>query len=435
MSHVDDGQVHAYLDRQLEFADRAAREALEAHVAECPECAARLDEARTLHGRAAAILHNSEPVAVEPPPFEAVVDRAAVVAPTVARVRTLKRTRTLAWAASVVLAIGVGWYARFSTSAPAQDAALEARLQPESGVAATPRFSNAQQTEAPAAADDRDEQPSPAAPPVTARTRALADEAAAGPAVVSIEEQVQAAAADPRARGAGARSQDTIALAETNEAFLEAPSIVADQRQARKLQARADDRLEQEAAPAANRAAAPQAGPDSMARERRRVVDQLARSRVAPLPADIDSVAREIIGGQPRDFASVAGYIADGVAWLPVDLRAAESILGRPVVGVPGLEIIGVASTEPGREPVVIRVVQQLPSGDSLELLQVKSTTEADEVSGALQPRGRTVGAGGVSPAVASVTIGDLVVTGRAAIPIDSLGALLERLRDAPHPD
>ncbi len=110
MSHVDEGQIHAYLDRQLEFAESAAREALEAHVAECAGCAALLGDASTLHAEATAVLRRSEPIAHDPPPFEVVTARADGNAGR--RTTTLARLRTLAWAASIVLAVAVGWYAR-----------------------------------------------------------------------------------------------------------------------------------------------------------------------------------------------------------------------------------------------------------------------------------------------------------------------------------
>ncbi|MCH8939334.1 MAG: zf-HC2 domain-containing protein, partial [Gemmatimonadetes bacterium] len=56
MSHVNEGQIHAYLDRQLEFADQAARERFETHVAECSDCTVLLEEARAIHARATGML-------------------------------------------------------------------------------------------------------------------------------------------------------------------------------------------------------------------------------------------------------------------------------------------------------------------------------------------------------------------------------------------
>jgi Putative zinc-finger len=53
MSHPDEGQIHAWLDGAL---PAAAGDALEAHVASCTECAARVAEARGLVAAASRIL-------------------------------------------------------------------------------------------------------------------------------------------------------------------------------------------------------------------------------------------------------------------------------------------------------------------------------------------------------------------------------------------
>ena len=117
MSHVDKGQIHAYLDRQLEFAEAEARERFDAHVSECAQCAALVEQERSFHGRAAAVLEQSEPDLVEAPAFDDIVARATDRSKS-ASVKKLNRTRSLAWAASIVLAVAVGWYARFPVSSP-----------------------------------------------------------------------------------------------------------------------------------------------------------------------------------------------------------------------------------------------------------------------------------------------------------------------------
>ncbi len=130
MSHVDEGQLHAYLDRQA--AAGAAGEAgagagaeggagaaepetqlIERHLLECTECRARLEEARRLRDRAADILRAAGPARIPAPPFEEVLARSRREG-TRRRIVRLSRLQTLAWAATVVLAVGVGWYARGS---------------------------------------------------------------------------------------------------------------------------------------------------------------------------------------------------------------------------------------------------------------------------------------------------------------------------------
>lgn len=100
MSHVDEGTLHAYLDGELTPVEVGR---LESHLAGCAACRARLDEERALIERAARLLD----AAVPPGPARA--------APPL---HQLRRSRSgwrklqvpLAWAATIVLALGLGWY-------------------------------------------------------------------------------------------------------------------------------------------------------------------------------------------------------------------------------------------------------------------------------------------------------------------------------------
>ena len=97
MSHVDDGMLHGYLDGALSALD-AVR--IERHVAECAACQQRLDAARGLIQRAARLLEWASPPA----------DRAA---PPLAELRPHVPPRwrvPVAWAATIVLALGAGVY-------------------------------------------------------------------------------------------------------------------------------------------------------------------------------------------------------------------------------------------------------------------------------------------------------------------------------------
>ncbi len=99
MSHVDEGALHAYLDGELPSAERAA---LEAHIAQCESCRAQLVEERALLDRANALLGAARPLERPVPSFEQ-LRRAPKRSPW--RVRT-----PVAWAASIVLALGFGYY-------------------------------------------------------------------------------------------------------------------------------------------------------------------------------------------------------------------------------------------------------------------------------------------------------------------------------------
>src|SRR5216110_2221922 len=111
MSHADEGTLHAYLDGELPSAERAA---LEAHLAECATCRATLAEERALLERASALLGAARPVERPAPPFEQ-LRRALQRSPWHVR-------RSFAWAASVVLALGLGYYIRNPRLAPGRAA-------------------------------------------------------------------------------------------------------------------------------------------------------------------------------------------------------------------------------------------------------------------------------------------------------------------------
>src|SRR5437667_9930304 len=100
MCHVYTGTLNAYL-----AVERQAVEAhdLEAHVAQCRECRVRLDEERALIARADELLGLAAPPDRAVPPFRP-GDREPPV-------RLWWRVRLpLAWAATVVLALGAGLY-------------------------------------------------------------------------------------------------------------------------------------------------------------------------------------------------------------------------------------------------------------------------------------------------------------------------------------
>jgi Putative zinc-finger len=100
MSHVDEGTLHAYLDGELPPNERRD---LDAHLAQCATCKALLADERALFERSTALLASTRPVERPAPPFEQ-VRRAP---------RRAWYLRTaVPWAASIVLAIGLGYYLR-----------------------------------------------------------------------------------------------------------------------------------------------------------------------------------------------------------------------------------------------------------------------------------------------------------------------------------
>jgi hypothetical protein len=106
MSHVDDGTLHAYLDGELTAVESGR---LDAHLAACQACRGRLEEERALIERASKLLSR----AVPPTPV-----RAAPPLHELRQRRVMWRLRMpLAWAATILFAVGIGWFLRGRTTA------------------------------------------------------------------------------------------------------------------------------------------------------------------------------------------------------------------------------------------------------------------------------------------------------------------------------
>jgi hypothetical protein len=112
MSHVDDGELTAYADGAYPANDPEALR-IAAHLSTCGNCRTRLEQSHELRDRAAAILAYAVPADVAAPSF------ATLQAQAVTPRRTRGRTFPLAWAASIVMAIGLGWFTRDALRPPA----------------------------------------------------------------------------------------------------------------------------------------------------------------------------------------------------------------------------------------------------------------------------------------------------------------------------
>jgi hypothetical protein len=119
MSHVDDGTLHAYLDGALSE-EEPTRDELEAHLGVCADCRVRLEVALADRDRSREILGLLAPHEILTPPFEEMLARReAREAPGRPGTRggSGRGSRRmgparLAWAASILLALGGGWMAR-----------------------------------------------------------------------------------------------------------------------------------------------------------------------------------------------------------------------------------------------------------------------------------------------------------------------------------
>ncbi len=109
MSHVDEGTLHAYADGELASRQHAE---VEEHLSLCAECRARLEEARAATGRAAELLAELEPGPVHAPAWREIEERASARARAAPRRSWIKPS--LAAAAVIVVAFGLGWFSRAS---------------------------------------------------------------------------------------------------------------------------------------------------------------------------------------------------------------------------------------------------------------------------------------------------------------------------------
>ncbi len=119
MSHVDEGTLHAYADGELTSRQQTE---VEAHLSLCADCQARLEEARAAIGRASELLAELEPGPMHAPAWREMEERASARAREAPRRSWLKPS--LAAAAMIAIAFGIGWFSRASL----YDAALRPEL-------------------------------------------------------------------------------------------------------------------------------------------------------------------------------------------------------------------------------------------------------------------------------------------------------------------
>jgi len=387
MSHIDEGQLHAYLDDESgALTDRAA---VERHLETCAGCRERLQTERKLRERAAAILSGSGPGAVSAPPFDDIVARSRA-----ARVRSrylrLNRLTALGWAAVIFLAVGVGWIARgtVGVDSPTQEIAAAPGDSAPLGFGVLAQGEVPEERAAPATGE---------AEPAASGRGAARRERSQPTVMTKSETQAEGHAATP----------------EQNE-----PQLLAEaEREERPEEA---DRLAAVAAPAA-----PAAAPERQA-------EAFADADEARNRAVADDARLSVVGGVRADAPQDVLEALD--TWRVAGSDSAEQHIGGPVLTVPELPVLAYQVGEVGGTPTV-RVVQQLPSGEPLELIQRRADAEqigavSGVVSAMEQARYKrdSVDVEGPAEAVATVARGAYLITGRAAIPTDSLVALLKSI-------
>ena len=392
MQHVDEGQLHAYLDGELTEPGEDPRE-VERHLAECAECRATMDGVRLLRERGRALL--VDPLPVEQPPFDAVIARARRPAPRPAA--SPRRAARLAWAASLVVALGAGWLARdLLRQEPAPGMEMAASMEDSS--APTPQAAAAPAQQDAAVAPVQSEESAPVA-------------TAAAPAAPAA---TNAAGRAGQAPGEG-EVGGTLALNQpAPPPTVEVEGVVA--------LGYGTQRREIAGGPAAAdqtgvATAPPPPPPPTVA------------APGAPEPAAAAAAARPVAARSARVMAAPFG---DPGGWATVDRGTAEQRLGAPLALVPGLPVLGYELSV-GAEGPAVRVRQRLPGGEVLTLLAQRAAGTARESTRSRAPASEQTA--GPSPGQASAEseatrrVRTLFLSGRAAIPADSLAALLAKAR------
>jgi anti-sigma factor RsiW len=430
MQHVDEGRLHAWLDGELPDEERA----VERHLEDCDACRARADEERRIRSAASSILLGADPGEI--------AMRRMVAVPAARRPRPWV---AVGWAASVLLALGVGWMARPSprepiaiapaprsapvstptatdlSTAPApvpveptSDAAppeeTATQTAPAAKVAAAPReqsdsppvaepIAPAEMMPLPEAMPPAPPPPPPApaagtgtyalealpaSPPPVARRRAEAAEPP--PPSAPLPSPVEIAAETVTLRGRVVRSENGEGL---SGAQISVPAVAA------RTVTRADGSYDL-TIPAERLA-----GRDTI-RVHASVIGREAQSRVHPAESGTANFA------MPGSAIALEGVAVTGGSgsWRASAQAEAERYLRHRLVIVPGLQVLGI---EVGRVDgrTAVRVRQRLPGGETLSLTQRRTTARAD-----------TTGQG------VTIRRGGLLVEATAPIPADSIRSL-----------
>jgi len=402
MRHVDEAILTAYLDGELAEVgagngERGAEtiEEIEAHLSSCVECSALLAEVKRVRDRASAILSSSTPADIEIPPFEEIRARSKARS-SGSRVLQLSRIRKLAWAATVVLAVAVGWYARGTMISRSGERAVYTAPTLEQGT-----------TRGELAADT-----SPTQEPIEGgRERRTRDE-------LRMAEEVSAAAAatqlgkareperDVSGRGVAAES---VAVSEVppTEVIAVVPSTAKDQPEAEAKAAEVDQVVQR------------QIRTDSVARARGQAPQAIAQQVAA------ENVARRGVA------VPVSGVLlfAD-VGWTDVSEAEARRALGGEVPIVEELPVIDYA-VQRQLSQVVVRVRQRLGSDDVVELLATRSADKdvaERPIAAANEPAELEEPVPGSADFIV-IQVRDYTVVLRGNVPVEELRELGKRVR------
>ena len=340
MRHVDEDTIHAWLDEQI--TDPAEAAWIEDHLRECGACRVRLASERATFDRAQMLLAGAAPSG-ERPSFEALVARAgrsaseseATPGAALTRGRRERWLMQAGWAASVAIAVGLGWTARELTErdSPAPDSAPLIAEQSAASPAAP-----AARVDAPLGLPERQDGVSfPAPKPDTGAnvstvpdTNATArQQTTVGSRRVDTATPIPPPA--PPAAAAGLSQADTTARLEAAPVPPERPRNAA--------------------------AAAAESAPASP-----------PLAAVAPPPPAVRQEDLRITG----EFASRAAATPDP-GWRPVPRTEAAARTGMPLYGLDGVDPLFTSISADG---TLVRTTYRLASGETVELLQQRAAPD-----------------------------------------------------------
>jgi hypothetical protein len=358
MRHVDDGTIHAWLDGQVTDPVEAAW--IEEHLRDCGACSAQFDEQRAIFEQTDALLAAAAPLAdAGRPAFDALVAKAADAGPLTGR-GTGPRFRqwivSASWAASIALAVAIGWTARGLTPiAPQQSDARPKQQQQRGGDSATGNPNTGPSVEpgaplrpAPPAAsgERRPTQPSETRSPTRPGTRALApatppqNEVADARDGVTLAPEQPTIDAPPPALIDGTSPQVTLAQ----------PSLFPVSRQPSGLvNSAAEGRGAGGGRGGGGRAAAGGGRGQGQGQAGRVQVDGVIVNTAAP--------------------AFIAAGVAYDVGWHQVPRTEAAARSGMPIYGIDGLMPI---ATMLNADATSVRTTYRLESGETVDITQQK---------------------------------------------------------------
>jgi hypothetical protein len=421
MQHIADGQLHALLDGALHTFDEKLARATESHLAECAACQARLEAERGVRDRAHGILSLAAPSGRDIRPFDEVIRRPA---PAPRRTGRTTRAVPLVWAASIVVALGLGWLARSSMRPAEPMAEVQASAMPASDTtapypAAAARAASTQaeplsqavpepEPTAPLAAAPQAAPASPVTPPRTTK----ATEAPI--AALTPLADARAATEDFAGRAEAARPDSTLVRGRVTDES--GRPLAGVQVQAPALAARAVTGLD--GAYTLHLGGEQLSGSDSVTLTAQMVGRETERHS---LPIGRGQVRAQDFRLRAATVALealvVAGRESRRTSWTRTDRAAAEQSLGRPIQTIPGLPLLGIELGRSEGAPVV-RVRHRVGRAGTLLLEQVANPGELEGELSALSSE---------KEAELVVRRNGLRVTARAPMSLDSLRALLRR--------